>query len=289
MPELQLGLPQYDGPLTKLFRGLAPTFRYWMQTEVHVYAFSIAANVLLSFFPFLIVCVTLSRIHFDPKTVANTINFALRDYFPDVFSDFLERNLLMLPQQRSPEFISLFLLLFTANGIFEPLEVALNRVWGIAKNRSFVRNQLVSLALIFACGGLELLALWLTALNNRSLTGNIMERLLTGFYLKLSAVPLTVLILFLVYRFLPNGKPPLKRVIPAAIGAGLLLEGLKFVIAAVWPWFDLKLQREYGVFRYSATLIFLAFFSSMIVLAGAEWAARGNRFDQIREAKEGAN
>ncbi len=294
MPDLQLGLPQYDGPLTKFFRGLVPTFQYWMETEVHVYAFSIAANVLLSFFPFLIVCVTLSRVLFDPKTVASAINFALHDYFPEVFSDFLQRNLLILPQQRSPEFISLFLLLFTANGIFEPLEVALNRVWGIAKNRSFVRNQMVSLALIFACGGLELFSLWLTALNSRSLTGNIVERMVSGFFLKLSAVPMTALILFLVYRFLPNGKPPLKRVIPAAIGAGLLLEALKFVIALVWPWFDLKLQHEYGVFRYSATLIFLAFFSSMIVLAGAEWAARGCRFDQAKAVnaeavKEGAD
>ena len=29
------------------FRALRPTFRYWMKTEVHVYAFSVAANVLL--------------------------------------------------------------------------------------------------------------------------------------------------------------------------------------------------------------------------------------------------
>jgi len=82
-----------------------------------------------------------------------------------------------------------------------------------------------------------------------------------------------------VYRFLPNGKPPLERVIPAAIGVGLLLEGLKYVNYALWPWFDAKLSREYGVFRYSVTLIFLGFFSTMLVLAGAEWAARGHRLD----------
>ncbi len=34
----------------RIFRGLALTFRYWMQTEVHVYAFSVAANVLLCLF-----------------------------------------------------------------------------------------------------------------------------------------------------------------------------------------------------------------------------------------------
>jgi len=47
--------------MRRLATGLGLTFRYWMQTEVHVYAFSVAANVLLSFFPFLIVMLSLSR------------------------------------------------------------------------------------------------------------------------------------------------------------------------------------------------------------------------------------
>ena len=38
-----------------------PTFRYLSQTEVHVYALSIGASVLLSFFPFLIVVLTIVR------------------------------------------------------------------------------------------------------------------------------------------------------------------------------------------------------------------------------------
>jgi uncharacterized BrkB/YihY/UPF0761 family membrane protein len=267
---------EYDGLATRFFRALAPTFRYWMQTEVHVYAFSIAANVLLSFFPFLIVSVSLSRIFFDPQTTADAIDFALRDYFPNVFSEFLHKN---LPRGSSPEVISLLLLLFTANGVFEPLEVALNRVWGIAKNRSFLRNQLVSLALIFVCGGLALLSLWLAAINHNSLKGNILRVWTATLFLKLTAAPVAAVILLLVYRFLPNGKPPFKRVVPAAIGVGILLELLKYVAALLWPWFDAKLSREYGVFRYSASLIFLAFFSSMLVLAGAEWSARGHRFD----------
>ena len=99
---------------------------------------------------------------------------------------------------------------------------------------------------------------------------------------------MAAVILFLVYRFLPNGKPPFKRVVPAAIGVGLLLEVLKYVVALLWPWFDAKLAREYGVFRYSVTLIFLAFFASMLVLAGAEWSARGHRLDRV-EGADAAN
>ena len=54
--------------MRRAFAALAPTFRYWMQTEVHVYAFSVAANVLLSFYPFLIVTMSVSRRVFEHPT-----------------------------------------------------------------------------------------------------------------------------------------------------------------------------------------------------------------------------
>src|SRR5260370_3375964 len=143
-----------------LVRWLLPTLRYWMQTEVHVYAFSVAANVLLSFYPFLIVMMSASRIFFNQQITVNAIDLALRDYFPDPLRQFLLRN---LPQRVSTQVISMVVLLFTANGIFEPLEVGLNHVWGIHKNRSYFRNQLVSLGLIFACGGLGFISFIITA------------------------------------------------------------------------------------------------------------------------------
>ncbi len=264
------------------------TLRYWMQTEVHVYAFSVAANVLLSFFPFLTVSLSLARMVFHEQAVIGAINLALRDYFPDALQQFLIRN---LPRQGPMPLISIVLLLFTANGVFEPLEVALNRIWGIHKNRSFLRNQIVSLGLIFACGGLAMVSLMLTALNQQSFqSGATVPRWLQSaaghgialfslLIFKLAAVPLTVLILFLIYRYLPNGRPSLNRVIPAAIGVGVLLELMKYVNTLAWPAFQQKLSREYGVFQYSASLIFLSFLASMLVLGGAEWAARGHRLD----------
>jgi uncharacterized BrkB/YihY/UPF0761 family membrane protein len=102
-------------------------------------------------------------------------------------------------------------------------------------------------------------------------------------FFKLASVPIMVLILFLVYRFLPNGKPPISRIIPAAVGVGLLFEVLKWANSVFWPRLETKITREYGVFSHSVTLIFLGFLSSMLFLAGAEWAARGHRMD--REAR----
>jgi membrane protein len=266
----------------RIVRAVAPTLRYWMQTEVHVYAFSIAANVLLSFFPFLIVVMSLARPVFGYKTTVAAIDLIFRDYFPGALGQYLHSDAHNnLPQGRPLQVVSLVLLLFTANGIFEPLEVALNRVWGIHKNRSFFRNQLVSLVLIFACGGLALLSFGVTALHQESLNASRVQAFVEVLFLKIAAVPIGALILFLIYRFLPNGKPPLNRVIPAAIAVGLLLEALKYVNILAWPRFEEKIAREYGVFRYSVTLIFLGFFTSLLVLAGAEWAARGHRLETV--------
>jgi membrane protein len=256
------------------------TLRYWMQTEVHVYAFSVAANVLLSFFPFLIVSVSVAQIFFDRQTTVAAIDFALRDYFPDALGQFLHNN---LPARRPAEWLSLVLLLFTANGIFEPLEVALNRIWGISKNRSFLRNQLVSLLLIFACGALALFSLGMTALQHQVSQGIAGSDVLIGIFFKFAAMTLAALVLILIYRYLPNCRPPMERVVPAAIGVGLLLEALKWINTLVWPWVDARLSREYGVFRYSVTIVFLGFLSTMLVLAGAEWAARGHRLDRTSQ------
>ena len=284
----------YPEEMRRFTEGLGLTSRYWMQTQVHVYAFSVAANVLLSFFPFLIVSLSMARLVFPEPAVIGAVNLALRDYFPDAMQQFLLRN---LPRQGPMPAISILLLLFTANGVFEPLEVALNRIWGIHRNRSFVRNQIVSLGMIFVCGALALASLMLTALNQESFYGSasslpawLHSRIGGGIALfslllfKLAALPLVVLILFLIYRYLPNGRPPLGRIVPAAIGVGLMLEVLKYINALAWPSFQQKLAREYGVFQYSAGLILLSFLTSMLVLAGAEWAARGHRLDEVAEA-----
>jgi membrane protein len=275
-----------------IFRALRPTFVYWMKTEVHVYAFSVAANVLLSFYPFLIVSVAVASKLFSRAAALSAIDLALNDLFPDALGNFLHNN---PPPQGQIELISLFLLLFTANGVFEPLEVGLNHVWGIRKNRSFLWNQLVSLGLIFVCGGLALSSLLLTAASQESfkqLTGTAPSWLPHAVFaaipfiiFKMAAAPVTVFVLFLVYRYLPNGKPPLDRVIPAAIVVGVLLEVLKHINRWVWPGFYQKLGREYNVFKNSVTLILIGFLVSMLVLAGAEWSARGHRLGDLDEDK----
>jgi uncharacterized BrkB/YihY/UPF0761 family membrane protein len=83
-----------------------------------------------------------------------------------------------------------------------------------------------------------------------------------------------MLALFLIYWLLPNCRVPPSKVVLASILVGLLLEALKHLNLALWPWLRIKLEREYGPFVYSATIVLWSFLASMVVLAGAELAAR---------------
>jgi YihY family inner membrane protein len=271
-------------PLVRTGRAWLPALRYLTQTEVHVFAFSVSAGMLLSFFPFLTLMLSLCRYVFKWKAAVNAIYFALDDYFPDAFGHFLRRNLEATVESRGPvQIISLLLLFFTASGIFEPLEVALNRIWNCPRNRSYFKNQLVSLGLIFACGALMLVSITLTAVNNQFLTGaanrpaTFMAGALELLFFKLAAVPMSMLLLFLIYWLLPNCKLPAGRIVPAAILVGLLLEVLKYVNLLTWPFLRAKLALEYGPFVYSITIILWGFVTALVVLAGAEWTARRSR------------
>src|ERR1017187_7006545 len=91
---------------------------------------------------------------------------------------------------------------------------------------------------------------------------------------KVAAIPIGIVVLFLIYWILPNRRIPPARVAPVAILAGLVLEAMKYVFLLIWPLLHIKLEREYGVFRNAATILIWGFASAMIVLAAAR-APRG--------------
>jgi YihY family inner membrane protein len=262
-----------------------PTARYLMETEAHVYALAVAASTLLAFYPFMTVMLSLCRDVLRWPAARDAIYLALGDFFPGEPGEFLVRNLqpFMIPKMH---WASMFLLLFTANGIFEPLEVALNRAWGVTENRSYVRNQVISLGLIFICGGLALLSLMLTAMNRQWIATSLGEHegsmtFVNLAMFKVAALPVSILALFLIYWLLPNRKVEPRRVLPVAVVVGIALELLKYVNLLIWPMLQRKLDKEYSVFQHSATILLWAFVVAMIVLAGAHWTARQDKPDPL--------
>ena len=258
-----------------------------METEAHVYALAIAASVLLAFYPFLTVMLSFCRDVLHWPAAEQAIHLAIGDFFAGKAGLFINNNLQpwMVPKLH---FLSMLLLLFTANGIFEPLEVALNRAWGVTQNRSYLKNQLVSLGLIFGCGALALLSLVLTALNKAwmaKFTGShdTILAFATRVVFKIGAVPVSVIALFLVYWLLPNRKIEPARVAQVSIWVGLALESLKYINMLLAPWLDAKFEHEYSVFRYSVTILIWSFLAALVVLAGAHWTARHDSVDPLSQ------
>ncbi len=257
--------------------------RYVLSTESHVHAFAVAANVLLSFWPFMLVLIALFRNVFGWPAAVTALYATIQDYFAGATGEFLTYNLEVITQwRRRVEWLSMLLLLFTANGVFLPLEVALNRAWGVRENRSLLKNQAVSMGLIFACGFLALFSAALTGAGVQVWEAFFGE---TGtsapFVIKMIAkaasLPVTVLALFLIYAYLPNTRVPRRAILPRVVVVGLALELLKWINLAVWPWMFRKFDREFGVFKHSVTILTWSFLAAMVVLAGAEWIAWRSR------------
>jgi YihY family inner membrane protein len=280
--KLHIKTPATGSPAS-LLRQWRPTARYLLETEAHVYALAIAASVLLSFYPFVVVMLSFCRNILHWKAAEAAIYLALDDFLPGDVGEFVARN---LPGRGTLQITSMILLLFTANGVFEPLEVALNRAWGVTRNRPYWKNQLVALGMIFACGGLALLSFLLTALNTGwmaewGVSHAAIQNWINMLFFKLAALPISILALFLVYWLLPNRKVEPVRVAPVAILVGLILEALKYINLLLFPLLREKLQREYGVFRNSITILLWSFVASLVVLAGAEWSARAGGTDAL--------
>jgi uncharacterized BrkB/YihY/UPF0761 family membrane protein len=100
-------------------------------------------------------------------------------------------------------------------------------------------------------------------------------RLLGFLVMKVFAIAASIAIFFLIYWLLP-GKVPARAVLPAAVIMGLLSEMLKYCYILALPRLDF--QEVYGPFALSASLMFWAFLSGMLLLTGAHLSVRQSRW-----------
>ncbi len=264
------------------------TLKYLGTTEVHTYAFSVAANAILSFFPAAVLLLTLSRRCFHSPSMVSAIKRMLAAYLPSN-QGFIVSTVDAMSATHKIQLFSIIMLFISCTGVFEPLEVALNSVWGF-KPRNYLMNQIVSLGLALGCGVLALLSvagtagvwapaaaaqLWLGHHIGTGMVYSLVEQInvtIQFVALKIFGMIASVLIFFLIYWLLPNGKVPYRAVLPAAIITGVAWEIAKIIFVACLPLLDF--HEAYGPFYVSVTLIFWAFFSGLLLLAGAHLSAQ---------------
>ena len=252
-------------------RSLWATLKYVVGVESRVYAFSVAANAILAFFPFIIVLLTIVRHVLHSKGMNDAVLQLLRDYIP-AGQEFMIRSINVLVNARKRvQFVSLGALLITSSGVFMPLEVALNRIWGFPRQRPYWKNQLIALGLSFVCGVLALLSVAFSAGQVtvvQTLLGNgAMAREVSAVVTRLAGMVASIAIFFLIYWVLPHGKVAIQTVLPAAVVVGLVWEIAKYLYIVALP--HLNFQEVYGPFALAVTMIMWAFFSGLLLLAGA--------------------
>ena len=250
--------------------------RYLLDSEVHTYAFSVAANAILSFIPFIVLLYTIALSVFHSPAMADAVSQMVYYFFPSN-QDWIAKNLVLAAPRHGVQLVSILMILISCTGIFLPLEVALNQAWGVAKSRNYLLNQVVAfgLAILMVVLGMAsvVLSTWqreVTALIFFHHTQNFVFNCVSYLWLALCTGVACILFFFSIYWLLPNRKVPPLPVLRTSIITGVVWLSAKYLFVATLPHLDLKAL--YGPFYVSVGLLFWAYVSGLILFAGAQFS-----------------
>lgn len=283
---IQTSQPQVAPPVTqskwfRLRKSCASVVRYLLDSEVHTYAFSVAANAIISFIPFVVLLYTLSLSVFHSHAMADVVDQVVRYYLPSTARQEWMANSLeavaVMSTRHGVQVLSLVMILISCTGIFLPLEVALNQAWGVNKSRNYVLNQLVAFGLVLLMAALAMASIVLSAAQRQVLaflffhhTDNLVYDGISYLWLTLCTGVASILFFFSVYWLLPNRRTPPRRVLRTAVITGMIWLVSRYVFVTVLPYLDLKAL--YGPFFVSVGLLFWAYISGLILFAGAQFS-----------------
>jgi len=256
---------------------------YLLDAEVHTYAFSVAANAIISFIPLIVLLYTIALSVFRSQEMVKVVNKIVEEFLPTTAKqgnqDFLTYWLeTVAAAHHGIQALSVLMILISCTGIFLPLEVALNQAWGVTRSRNYLSNQLVAFGLaiwmVFLAMGSVLLSTWQRQLLGLLFFHHTENFVFAGIsYLWLAATTgvASILFFFSIYWLLPNRHIPPRQVIRTSIITGIVWLAAKEGFVAVLPHLDLKAL--YGPFYVSVGLLFWAYISGLILFAGAQLSA----------------
>lgn len=177
--------------------------------------------------------------------------------------------------------IALGSLIWSGRAYFETLAEVLNSVWPHAKPRTFWQNQIVLWSTFVGAGVLWLLstaatfflsiASWLLNFLPSAIQNALPWLAIAS---RVSSLLLTILMFWLIYRFLPNVKGVRRRrlVWGASLLAAFLWELAKYGFARFMENLN-RFETTYGSVAGVVVTMMWIYFSSLIILLGAEAAA----------------
>jgi YihY family inner membrane protein len=258
--------------------------RYLLDSEVHTFAFSVAANAILSFIPFIVLLYTLSERVFHSPMMVGVVDDMV-NYFLPSNQDFVARNLAYVASRLEAQLFSLLIILVACTGIFLPLEVALNQAWGVTKSRNYLHNQVIAIGLAILMVALGMGSILVNAAARGVLTLLIVHNTNIKFidivlhftyqgtsFLLLAATTgaASILFFFAIYWVLPNRKVPWRHVMGTSIYTGVIWLVAKYLFEVLLP--HMHLEDLYGRFYVSVGILFWAYISGLILFAGAQFS-----------------
>jgi len=265
---------------------------YLLDSEVHTFAFSVAANAILSFIPFIVLLYTLSRSVFNSDMMVTVVNQMVDYFLPTIAKQgWLADSLAAAVPRHGVQALSLIMILVACTGIFLPLEVALNQAWGVTKSRNYLMNQTVALGLALLMVALAMVSILLSAWQRELIgflffhhTDNFMFEGISYLWLAFSTGVASIVFFFSIYWILPNRKVPWRPVLRTSIITGIIWLVAKYLFVLILPHLDLKAL--YGPFYVSVGLLFWAYISGLILFAGAQFSV--SRLNQKPEKRASA-
>ena len=264
-------------------------FQGFYDSDNLTYAASIAYYALLSLFPFFLLALALlGRSTADVNNRHAVLTFVLR-YFPSQF-DFITKQLDAFQGDAFTVGVGGTLaLVWGALGVFGAISTAVNYAWGVEKQRSFWKHKLFSFVMLLMAGLILLIALLLISAE-RVVGASWFREVLMGFpgldvlrsfTIRHATTWLFILVVGLIYYFVPNAKVRFRDVWIGALVTGLLWKGA--LEAFSWYMRDMnRFTRVNG--SIAAVVVFLVwvYLQAVILLYGAEFTAAYSRLRRGR-------
>ncbi len=259
------------------------------------FASSIAYYSLLSLFPFfLLVLSILASVTTADTDRASVLGFVLR-YFPRQF-DFVRTQLDAMQQAGArPGVIGSVLTVWAAMGVFSAVTSAVNHAWGVEKQPSYLKHKLIAFVMLATASLLLLVGLLLVSAINVAEAGWFSEVLarapgllvLQGFALKWASTVIFIVLVGLVFYFVPNAAVRFRDVWVGAVLTGLLWRGALAGFSLYVR--DLSRFNVHGSIAAVVVFLIWIYISAVILLFGAQVTAayarlRRRRPDEIPAA-----
>ena len=259
-----------------LWRGFVSFYR----SDNLTYAASIAYYTLLSMFPFALLAVALvGRVTADSGDRAAVLGFVLR-YFPAQF-EFITRQLDAF--RDSPITMGVagtVALVWGALGFFGAISTAVNHAWRVEKTRNYWTHKLFSFLMMLVAGALLVAAVLLVSaaqiVESTSFAQVLLQfpglLVLRSFALRNATTAMFILVVGLVFYFVPNTKVRFRDVWIGAFLTGGLWKGALMGLGYYMRDME-RFTRVNG--SISAVVVFLVwvYVQAVILLYGVEFTA----------------